>query len=115
MKLGMWRKGAEVMLTAEDSLCNFTSALCPGDHVWFTGYLMNGGGKESSDHVLDELKPQVGLEGIGCLGFHRSDLQTHKKGSGRLKSGSPALLRAHVHAGVRSALSFTFSLIVICK
>jgi hypothetical protein len=78
MKSGMWGKGAEVMITAEDSFHNFTLALCPGDHMWFTGYLMNGGGKESGDHVLGGLKLHVGLEGIGCLVCCTSDLQIHK-------------------------------------
>jgi hypothetical protein len=115
MKSGMWGKGAEVTLIAEDSFRNFTLALCPGDHVWLIGYLMNDGGKDSSDHVVGGLKLQVGVEETGCLVCDRSDLQIHKKGSGTLKNGTPALLVAHVQAGLKSALSFTFNPIVICK
>jgi len=115
MKSGMWGKGAEVTLIAEDSFRNFTLALRPGDRVWFSGYLMNGGGKDSSDYILGGLKPQVDLEEIGCLGCHKSDLQIHKKGSETLKSGSPALLVAYGYAGLKSVLNFIFNPLVIFK
>ena len=91
MKSGMWGKGAEVILIADNSFRNFTLALRPGDRVWFSGYLMSGSGseeKEVSDNLLGGLKPLVDLEEIGCLGCHRSELQIHKKAPGSLKSVS---------------------------
>ena len=111
----MWGKGAEVTLIAEDSFRNFTLALRPCDRVWFAGYLMNGAGKDSSDHVLGGLKPQVDLEAVGCLGCHRSDLQIHKRGGGALKSGSPELLVAYGYAGLKSVLNFILNPVVIFK
>ncbi|KAJ4450999.1 hypothetical protein ANN_02435 [Periplaneta americana] len=115
MKSGMWGKGAEVTLIADDSFRNFTLALRPGDRVWFAGYLMSGGGKDSSDHLLGGLKPQVDLEEIGCLGCHRSELQIHKKASGGLKVGSSTSLVAYGYAGLKSVLNFIFNPLVIFK
>jgi hypothetical protein len=114
MKSGMWGKGAEVTLIADDSFRNFTLALRPGDRVWFAGYLI-GGGKDSSDNLLGGLKPLVDLEEIGCLGCHRSELQIHRKSSGALKSGSPTSLVAYGYAGLKSVLNFIFNPLVIFK
>jgi hypothetical protein len=57
----------------------------------------------------------VDLEETGCLGCHRTDLQIHMKGSGKLKSRSPALLVAREYAGLTSVSSFMLSPIVIYK
>ncbi|PSN40254.1 hypothetical protein C0J52_25686 [Blattella germanica] len=118
MKSGMWGKGAEVTLIAEDSFRNFTLALRPGDRVWFSGYLMSGGsseGRDASDNLLGGLKPQVDLEEIGCLGCHRSELQIHKKSPGSLKSISNTSIIAYGYAGLKSVLNFIFNPLVIFK
>jgi hypothetical protein len=115
MKSGMWGKEAEVALIADDSFRNFTLALRPRDRVWFAGYLMSGNGKDDSDSLLGGLKPLVDLEEIGCLGCHRSELQTHKKGSATLKSGNHTTLLAYGYAGLKSVLNFIFNPLVIFK
>ena len=117
MKSGMWGKGAEVILIADNSFRNFTLALRPGDRVWFSGYLMSGGGgeKEVSDNLLGGSKPLIDLEEIGCLGCHRSELQIHRKSAGSLKNISGSTLVAYSYAGMKSVLNFIFNPLVIFK
>ncbi|XP_049811147.1 wolframin [Schistocerca nitens] len=108
MKSGMFGRGAEVILIADDFFRNFTFAVKPRDHIWFSGTLVN----EEGDSILGGTKPRVDLNEIGCLDCHMSHLQIHRKTS--TKIGLENVLD-YVYVGMKFVLNFVFNPLVIFK